>query len=265
MITSNLYDSGEARHVILRKGPYCVVEYEKDLSISTERAQTAYFASLMNVRKRQLIIDMDGKKGVYAQAGSMQMMMGDLEAAAGVKSVGDFFRKVAGSIVTDETVIKPFYVGEGQLVLEPTFKHILLMDMADWEDGLLIEDGMFLACDETVEMYVSSRKTISSLILGGEGIFNTEFFGTGIVALESPVPSDEIIAIDLVEDTLKIDGNMAIAWSPSLDFTVEKTTGTLVGSFASGEGFVNVYRGTGRVLLAPVRKNKKLKAPDDKN
>jgi len=27
----------------------------------------------------------------------------------------------------------------------------------------------------------------------------------------------------------------------------------LVGSAASGEGLVNVYRGTGKVLLAPVR------------
>ena len=45
---------------------------------------------------------------------------------------------------------------------------------------------------------------------------------------------------------------MAIAWSNSLTFTVEKTTRSLMGSAASGEGFVNVYRGTGRILIAPV-------------
>ena len=39
-----------------------------------------------------------------------------------------------------------------------------------------------------------------------------------------------------------------------LDFTVERSGKTLVGSAASGEGLVNVYRGTGRVLLAPVDK-----------
>lgn len=50
----------------------------------------------------------------------------------------------------------------------------------------------------------------------------------------------------------KIDGNFAIAWSNTLNFTVERTTKTLIGSAASGEGLVNVYRGTGRILVAPV-------------
>ena len=44
---------------------------------------------------------------------------------------------------------------------------------------------------------------------------------------------------------------MAIAWSRSLQFTVEKSTKTLLGSLASGEGLVNVYRGTGKILMAP--------------
>ena len=45
---------------------------------------------------------------------------------------------------------------------------------------------------------------------------------------------------------------MAIAWSGSLNFTVERSGKSLIGSAASGEGLVNVYRGTGKVLLAPV-------------
>ncbi len=60
--------------------------------------------------------------------------------------------------------------------------------------------------------------------------------------------------IVLQEDVLKVDGNFAIAWSNSLDFTVERSGKSLIGSAASGEGLVNVYRGTGRVLLAPVAK-----------
>ena len=56
---------------------------------------------------------------------------------------------------------------------------------------------------------------------------------------------------------------MAVAWSSTLKFTVEKTTSTLVGSLASGEGFVNVYTGTGRVLIAPVRESKGINAPKE--
>ena len=48
-----------------------------------------------------------------------------------------------------------------------------------------------------------------------------------------------------------IDGSFAIAWSENLDFTVERSGKTLIGSAMSGEGLVNVYRGTGRVLIKP--------------
>ena len=81
------------------------------------------------------------------------------------------------------------------------------------------------------------------------------FSGNGIVALESPVPRSELIEIELDNDVIKVDGNFVIAWSKSLDFTVEKSTKSLVGSAISKEGFVNVYRGTGKLLLAPVCNN----------
>ena len=38
----------------------------------------------------------------------------------------------------------------------------------------------------------------------------------------------------------------------SLNFTVERSGKSLIGSAASGEGLVNVYRGTGKVLMAPL-------------
>ena len=97
-----------------------------------------------------------------------------------------------------------------------------------------------------------ARKTLSSAVLGGEGLFNMSLQGNGAVALESNVPEDELIEIELENDELKIDGNLAVCWSSNLDFTVERTTKTLVGSAVSGEGLVNVYRGSGRVLMSPV-------------
>ena len=51
---------------------------------------------------------------------------------------------------------------------------------------------------------------------------------------------------------MRIDGNMAVAWSKSLQFTVEKSTKPVLGSLASGEGLVNVYRGSGKILMSPV-------------
>ena len=99
-----------------------------------------------------------------------------------------------------------------------------------------------------------ARSNISSAALGKEGLFNLGIQGKGVLCLESYCPREELIEITLNNDVLKIDGNMAIAWSGSLDFTVERSGKSLIGSAASGEGLVNVYRGTGKVLMAPVSK-----------
>ena len=64
----------------------------------------------------------------------------------------------------------------------------------------------------------------------------------------------EVDIIDLENDTLKVDGNFAVLRSSTLDFTVERSAKTLMGSAVSGEGLVNVYRGTGQVWLAPTIK-----------
>ena len=137
--------------------------------------------------------------------------------------------------------------------MEPTYKYIILEDISKWgAAGMTIEDGMFLACDSNVQSKIVARKNISSAVLGGEGIFNLSLQGNGVAALESNVPEEELIEIELENDELKIDGNLAVCWSSNLDFTVERTTKTLVGSAVSGEGLVNVYRGTGRVLMCPI-------------
>lgn len=263
MIKTNFTEESDIRKIVQKKGCFSVLEYSKDISVSAESALTAYFASEMNVRKKQVFADLKGN-GVILQAGAMQMMIGGIKAETNVKGAGDLVKKFVGSKVTGESTIKPRYTGNGLLVLEPTYRYILLQDMAQWNGNLVIEDGMFLACDDTVNMKVTARSNISSALLGGEGLFNTSLQGNGIVVLESPVPEDELIVVDMENDELKIDGNMAIAWSGSLNFTVERTTATLIGSAASGEGLVNVYRGTGQVLIAPIASNKNIATPSKK-
>ena len=78
--------------------------------------------------------------------------------------------------------------------------------------------------------------------------------GSGAFCIEAECPKEELVEIILENDVLKIDGNYAIAWSAGLEFTVERSGKSLIGSAASGEGLVNVYRGTGKVLMMPTAK-----------
>ena len=238
--------------VVARLGAFTIVEWDRDVSVNAGSAQSAWFSSQMGVRRRQALCDLS-TSGVTVQAGAMQWMAGDVRVATGVKGVGDFFGKALRGAVTRESAIKPTYEGTGQVVLEPTYRHLLLENVGGWQGGLVLEDGLFLACHNGVQQKLAARKNASSAIAGGEGLFNLALHGDGVALLESPVPREELIEVTLQNDVLKIDGPMAVMWSGSLDFTIERTTNTLSGSAASGEGLVNVYRGTGKVLMAPVR------------
>ena len=233
-------------------GAFSIIEYQRDLSVMPENAMTAYYASQMNVRKRQVVCDV-AKSNVTVQAGAMQWMVGDVKATTGLKGVGDLFSKAVRGSVTGESAIKPEYTGNGTLVLEPTYKHILLLDVADWNGSVVLDDGLFLACESSLKQKAVMRSNLSSAVAGNEGLFNLGIQGKGVLCLESPCPKEELVEITLNNDVLKVDGNFAIAWSGSLEFTVERSGKSLIGSAASGEGLVNVYRGTGKVLLSPVR------------
>ena len=252
MFKINNFTNNDDVKIINSLGAFTVIEYQKDLSVMPGTAQMAYYCNAMNVRKRQVICDVS-KSNITTQSGAMQWTVGNVNATTGVKGVGDLFGKALRGSVTGESAIKPEYTGKGILVLEPTYKHILLIDVDDWNGSIVLDDGLFLACDSDLKHKAVMRSNFSSAVAGNEGLFNLGITGTGILVLESACPKEELIEITLDNDVLKVDGNMAIAWSGSLSFTVERSGKSLVGSAASGEGLVNVYRGTGKVLLAPVR------------
>ena len=255
MVTINNLFKNKNIQCLQTLGAFGIYEHVSDLSNDSKDAQKKFFMHLMNVRKRQLLCDLT-KSSVRVQAGAMQWTSGKVSSETGLGSgagaIGGFLKGAVKGLVTGESAVKPLYEGNGFVMLEPTERHILLEDVSKWgPGGIVVEDGMFLACESSVEEKVVMRKSLSAALGGGEGLFNLSMKGKGIAALESHVPREELIEFVLEDDEVKIDGDMAIAWSGSLEFTVERSSKTLVGSLVNGEGLVNVYRGSGRVLMAP--------------
>ena len=249
---SNFTDNDDVK-ILSELGAFKIIEYQRDLSVSPQTAVTAFFSAQMNIKKRQLVCDLSKAK-VTIQAGSMQWMLGNVNATTGIKGVGDFLGKAVRGKASGESAIKPEYTGDGILVLESTYKYLILMNAADWGGGVVLDDGLFLACESSLQHKAVMRSNLSSAVAGGEGLFNLSLNGSGVFCIESECPREELIEISLQNDVLKVDGNYAIAWSRSLDFTVERSGKSLIGSAASGEGLVNVYRGTGKVLMMPTAK-----------
>ena len=214
--------------VIQQKGNFIVVEYKKDLSVTPHTAQQEYYAAQMNVRRRQLIAKLQNT-GVTLQAGAMQWTVGELK--------GKKLRREEN----DKTGIKYQYQGTGMLVTKPTHRHFIVLNLDNWGRAVIVEDGAYLASDSEVE-----EKAVPYDKLDAEELKNLGLYGTGFVVLDSPVPESELITIDLKEDVLRINGGLAIAWSDTVRVNVERN-----GLDESGEGLVNVYHGTGRVLMQP--------------
>jgi uncharacterized protein (AIM24 family) len=150
--------------------------------------------------------------------------------------------------------MKPTYRGTGEIMLEPSFKHYMFMELKG--NAIIVDKSMFYASSDSVEVGVASQKNISSALLGGEGFFQIKLSGHGIVVLECDVPSNELVLYTLQPgEELKVDGNFAIARTENVTFSVTKSDKSLLGAAMNGEGFLNTFRVSdnqpGKVWLAP--------------
>lgn len=226
-----------------------ILEYDKLKGArSTNLSENLYFMDKSGVKLKQPRIILE-ESGVKLQAGSLNYMKGNIIIKNRTSSIAAFGKKLLGGIGKRETVEKPLFQGTGELFLEPTFGHFVLLELQDEE--IVVDDGLFYACEETIEIEPFMQKNISSMLYGDEGIYQLSLKGEGIVLLEVPVPESEIFRCKLYQDTLKVDGDFAILRTENIDYKVEKSGTSLIGSGLDGEGLLNVYSGTGEVWLIP--------------
>jgi uncharacterized protein (AIM24 family) len=229
-----------------------VLEYQTLLGINQiSNAQEMYFMSKQNVKARQVAFHINND-AFKIQPGAMSYFQGALEMVSGV-TAGNAAGRFLSGFVTGERMAQPEYKGTGLLVSEPSFKHFYLMDLEEGQEAI-VDKGMFYGAQGSVKFAPILQKNVSSALLGGEGLFQISLTGPGMIVLESQVPFCEVNIIELNNDVLKVDGSFAILRMGRIDFTVERSAKTLLGSAVSGEGLVNVFRGTGTVWLAPTIK-----------
>ena len=211
---------------------------------------TALGLQIMNdsgIKLRQVRIILEDSS-VKLESGALSYMKGEIEIKTKTGGVVGLGKKFLNSKLTGETMFKPTYEGTGEIFLEPSFGHFALIELEDEE--IIVDDGLFYACEEDVEVGAAMQKSVSSMLFGNEGIYQTSISGSGIVVLEIPVPESEIFKCKLFNDTLKVGGNFAVLRTSNIKFTVEKSS-SLIGSVTNGEGLLNVYSGTGEVWLLP--------------
>ena len=246
-ITNNLNLKAEMRNDSI----FQILEYD-DLrgSEDVNLAVKLNFMREAGLKLKQVRILLDDS-AVQLESGALSYLKGDIKIQNKIGGPLGLGKKLFNSKVTGETMFKPTYSGTGEIFLEPSFGQFALVELQD--DEIIVDDGMFYACEDGIEVSSAMQKSISSLLLGNEGAFQTRISGDGLVVLELPVPETEIFKCRLNNDELKVDGNFAILRTGDIEFTVEKATKSIIGTATSGEGFLNVYRGTGDVWLVPTK------------
>ena len=200
------------------------------------------------IRLKQIRVILDDS-AIKIEAGALSYMKGNIDIVTKTGGIVGLGKKIFSSKVTGESTFKPILRGSGEVFLEARFGYFTLIELEDEE--IIIDDGLFYACEEGIEVEPTMQKSVSSMLFGKEGFYQTKLSGSGIVVLEIPVPEKEILRCKLFRDTLKVDGNFVILRSGNIEFSVEKSDVTLLGSTINGEGLLNVYNGTGEVWLAP--------------
>ena len=229
-----------------------ILQYDELLGeTNTQSAQKLWFMSQCNIKARQVAIYINNNS-VKIEPGAMSYFQGNLEMVSGVTVTNMLGRAISG-MLTGEKMAMPEYRGSGILVLEPSFKHFILAELGPGE-SIITDKGMFYCAQSSVTVEPILNSKISSALLGGEGIFQTHLRGPGVIVLESPVPMCEINMLHIDNDILRVDGNFALLRTGNISFTVERSAVSLVGSAMSGEGLVNVFKGTGDIWIAPTLK-----------
>lgn len=200
---------------------------------------------------RQLRIKLEGGAALL-EPGAFQYSNGRISADVQKNDPNaGFFRRAIQSSGTGESAFSTRFSGYGDVWTELTSKEFIIAQMDGPQDALLLDDKAFYACEGTIQLKTHVHNTISG-IMSGNGLMQPKLEGSGVFVVESPVPVDEIEAIELDgSGELVVDGDLMLMYSASLGVELRPLVSGIRNAMRSGEGLVYVIRGRGTVWLMP--------------
>lgn len=227
-----------------------IVQYPKLSGASNvTAARNLYFAEQSGMRLKMVRIRLNNHH-VRVEPGALYFMKGHLQMRA---STGGGVLKAVSRKLSNERFFVNEIHGVGEIYLEPTFGHFLLREIAEQDEAIIVDKGLFYAGTGGLDISAQVQKNISSGLFGGEGYFQTRIHGRGVAVLYSPVPEPEVKEVELRGDKLWVDGNFALARTEGIEFRVEKSSKGWLSTAVAGEGLLQSFQGVGKVWIAPTQ------------
>lgn len=205
------------------------------------------------------VITLDPNETVIAEAGTMNWMEEDItfEAKIGDGSEPDksFWGKVwdAGKrVFIGESLFITHFSNTGAQRRKISFAapypgKIIPIDLKEEpSNSILCQKDAFLCAAHGTKLDIAFTKKLGTGFFGGEGFILENISGDGKLFIHA---GGTIVKKELNNETLRIDTGCLVAFSPHLDYNIERA-GNLKSMLFGGEGlFLATIKGTGTVYL----------------
>lgn len=191
--------------------------------------------------------ELDPNERVYAEAGAMVYMSGNMTFEARAKGgvMKGLKRKLTGEsfFLTEFTPAQsPGYVGFGGNA-PGTIKCI---ELAPGKEFMVQKDA-FLCAENSVALDMAWQKKLGASLFGGEGFILQKLSGQGKAFIHA---TGDFVEMDLAPgQVIKVDTGSVVGWDASVTFDIQRSGGLKTMMF-SGEGvFLTTLTGPGKILL----------------
>ena len=189
---------------------------------------------------------------IRIERGSMAYHNGDVTLEGKMNSngsggLGGALKAIGRSIVSNESIFITTVTSQkdGAVIGIAPKNPGAVMELTVGPQQWRINDGAFLACDDTVSYDVKTQSLGKAVFAGTGGLFVMETTGQGMMLINA---YGDILEFEL--DGTKpfvVDNTHVVAWSATLDYNIKIASGTF--GFKTGEGLVNEFNGVGKVLV----------------
>lgn len=204
-------------------------------------------------------VELDPQETVIAEAGAMNYMedgisfearMGDGSKASSSGLMG-ILKSVGQRVLTGESIFMTHFTnvasGKRRVAFAAPYPGRIIPVALDEIGGEIIcQKDAFLCAARGTQLSIAFNQRLGAGFFGGEGFILQRLKGDGLAFLHA---GGTTIKRQLNNGVLRLDTGCLVAFSPGIDYSIERA-GNLRSMFFGGEGlFLATLRGTGTVYM----------------
>ncbi|OPX64728.1 MULTISPECIES: TIGR00266 family protein [unclassified Methanoregula] len=192
-------------------------------------------------------IDLQPGEGIFAEAGSMVNMSGNMGMEAQLK--GGLIAGLKRAVTGESLFLTRFTPagGAGFVSFAGTMTGRIFPVRISAGKDFIAQKSSFLCCEEPVTLDIAFTKKLRAGLLGGEGFILQRMTGDGTAFLHC---CGDIIELDLKDgEVVKVQTGLVVGFEDTVSYDIALAGGITTALFG-GEGlFVTTLTGPGKVVL----------------